>query len=562
MVAGGWPDCCALCDTCMVAGAWPDWFALHLAPRAFREAAKYFNIPHTEANVKALSAFMGLGPGGSRQLADNAGKVEVPELIGGGPLPYALRDLQIARQLASLWNISRGVFGAEEGNKWEDNVITTGIGMDSGVWYTWPARRILGKGTDVQDQLWFARAIETPGKLVVSREFPCSDGGEQARRPHTEVVCDGLDPLPPTRITLSICFRDIVRGLNASDLKEANEIKVVRSAPRMGVVMVSFSVSFFQRELFRNVRDTCYGNTICFLMDSWAYVIAHPYLPATPSEADIRKALERAKANTKGSPVSLPNAGVFVGDMHGAVADEMLNKGVLVRRTTKGATPAKNGMVYEVDLQLLANNGGVVEGTVAVARREDFVVQALPSAELVLVIIRSGSRVGEDMVQTRIDYCGTFSPSCPRLMSPWQADLAENQTLEELVKECNGKDAAAPQRGLRKCPICQERIGKELKLRAGCVPSKRALEILWNVKRSSDDESSTNQKLAVAKQLHGLRVLSAQVSRERERESERRRSQAAQPTPLSLLSPQLAHMRVAPVVWLWLVWLRGVGGAA
>jgi hypothetical protein len=96
-------------------------------------------------------------------------------------------------------------------------------------------------------------------------------------------------------------------------------------------------------------------------------------------------------------------------------------------------------------------------------------------------------------------------------MSSWQADLAENQTLEELVKECNGKVTAAPQRGLRKCPICQERIGKELKLRPGCVPSKRALEILWNVKRSSDDESSANQKLAVAKQLHGLRVLSAQV---------------------------------------------------
>ena len=57
-------------------------------------------------------------------------------------------------------------------------------------------------------------------------------------------------------------------------------------------------------------------------------------------------------------PFSSTNAGAFVGDVHGSVAQAMLSMGLLVQRRTKGATATTGGMVYEINQTLLVDAGG------------------------------------------------------------------------------------------------------------------------------------------------------------------------------------------------------------
>lgn len=180
-----------------------DYFAIHLAPRAFKDVAQFARMRESAAAVKAISALTATGPNSTHRLPEDAESGSdaltpaslAAALPAGGLAETALRDLQIARHLAALWNVS--CWGlVEEG--WQKGVQTAGMGMESGVWYTWPARQMPGKGSDVQDQLWYARAVQSPGQLTVSREHPCPSG------------CVGGDSfLAPFHITLSLAFSDV-----------------------------------------------------------------------------------------------------------------------------------------------------------------------------------------------------------------------------------------------------------------------------------------------------------------------------------------------------------------
>ena len=211
------------------AAVYRDYFALHLAPRAFQEVARFGRMSESAATVKAISALTATGPNSTHQLpedAESGGDALLPAslaaaLPAGGLSETALRDLQIARHLTALWNASSW---GSAGKGWQVGVQTAGIGMESGVWYTWPARQIPGEGSDVQDQLWYARAVQMPGQLVVSREHPCPKG------------CVGQESfLAPFHITLSLAFTDVavngsaVRMLRARCLLQCMHTRCLRT---------------------------------------------------------------------------------------------------------------------------------------------------------------------------------------------------------------------------------------------------------------------------------------------------------------------------------------------
>ena len=157
-------------------GVYLDYFAMQLAPRAFKSVAKLNAVAESEAQAKAISSLIGAGPGGTRQLIAGAeeggGAALAAALPGDGLNTMALRDVQIARLVGALWNTS--VWESEipvvRDFQWAKGVKNAAVGMESGVWYSWPARAIPGAGSDVQDQPWYARAVDAPGKLVITRE--------------------------------------------------------------------------------------------------------------------------------------------------------------------------------------------------------------------------------------------------------------------------------------------------------------------------------------------------------------------------------------------------------
>jgi len=342
------------------AAVYSDYFAIHLAPRALQDVAGFRLVRESASSAKALSALMATGPNATHVLPDGAESGSAAAigalasaLPAGGLSAMALRDLQIARHLAALWNVSS--WGGAEGlmgDGWEAGILTAGVGMESGVWYTWPARRLPGQGSDVQDQLWYARAVQRAGQLVVSREDPCPAG----------CVGDGSF-LSPYHVTLSLALTDVPVNGSAGEAAggAAGDDTVTAVAPILGVIMVGFKAEFFQARLIDAMRGgECHpaaADATCFLMDYSAAIVAHPGLPNTPDSEFVAS----AGASAQQTPLRDRNAGVFVGEVHGAVAQEMLSSGLLVQQVTKGASPSKNGMVYGVNETFLDANAGEIQ---------------------------------------------------------------------------------------------------------------------------------------------------------------------------------------------------------
>jgi hypothetical protein len=118
--------------------------------------------------------------------------------------------------------------------------------------------------------------------------------------------------------------------------------------------------------------------------------------------------------------------------------------------------------MYEVDMQMLTDNGGSVAGISTHPELVDFVVQLVPGTNLVIVMIRSSSQDSTNVVKKRKDYCGVFSTMCSSLLAPWPADLGENVGLSDLANECNSNAGAVLLRGTRTCPVLASRIVDEL----------------------------------------------------------------------------------------------------
>jgi len=439
-----------------------DYYALHLAPRAFLDVVKYAGTVETAAHVDAINTLIASGPSGTRELVEDAASggnsALADALPGNGLSQMALRDLQIARQLAALWNISAWGGG---GLGWAEGVVSAGLGMESGVWYTWPARQLPGRHSDVEDQLWYARAVSEAGTLVVTRELPCLTG------------CAGQETfMAPYQITLSIAFADssIAPGNSSANAGASSAgASPIAVAPTMGVMMVSYMADYFQEKVFKTLGSSSgcsSGTTTCFLMDSLAFIVAHPDLPLKPTPktaaaSSRRQAAQFADSATRLDPAAVANAGVFVGEVHGSIAQEMMAIGLLVQRTTKGASRYKNGMVYEMNMGMLAANGGEVGGIVTRPDLGDFVVRQLPGSNLMLVMTRH-TRDTDTGPKQRIDYCGTFSNVCPSLTRAFPADLGENSNMEELANECNSRAIPASKRATRVCPVPPERIVEQL----------------------------------------------------------------------------------------------------
>ena len=238
-------------------------------------------------------------------------------------------------------------------------------------------------------------------------------------------------------------------------------------------MMVSYKADHFQAELSAKIRGECADDSTCFLMDFSAMILVHPLLansPAddqTPDEASARRA-RRAGAeggnaqpsSTRQPPAMSGNAAVFVGDMHGAVAQEMLSLGLLLQRTTRGLTPNKNGMAYDINVTMLDVSGGEIQGIVTRPDLAKFVVRKIPGSNVLLVVIRDSGGKGNSH---RKDYCGVFSTDCPDLIAPWPADLGESASVEQLASECNTILVAPRSGGARMCPVPAEKIMQELR---------------------------------------------------------------------------------------------------
>ena len=427
-----------------------DYFALHLAPRAMVNPRQFTTQVESAAQAKAVNTLLGAGPGGSRLPVPDAelgGDAKLrADLPGGGLSKLSLRDVQIARHLAALWNVS--AWGSADASaEWSKGVVHAGIGMESGVWYSWPARVVPGQGSDVQDNLWYARAVQAPGELVLSRVHPCPSQ-----------ACVGRESfLAPYQITLSLAFTDM-----PSNTTEPSGSTVTAKAPILGVIMVSFMASFFETRLFQELSSFCGHETTCFLMDSAAFIVAHPRLAQTDSGIAETSKAKGNKPDAGSLPFSSTNAGAFVGDVHGSVAQAMLSMGLLVQRRTKGATATTGGMVYEINQTMLVDAGGQVNGLVTHPSLADFVVRKISGSNVAFVAIRSGSS-GEaqswtqSWTQHRKDYCGVFSDTCADLLAPWAPDLDENAPLEELANQCTqlplSNDGAA-----RSCPVTADHM--------------------------------------------------------------------------------------------------------
>jgi hypothetical protein len=444
--------------------------------------AKLYESVETEAHAKAISTLCATGPGASRKLVDGAEEGGDPALAaalpGGGLTTMALRDVQIARLLGALWNTS--IWGSEpkvERNfVWREGVKNAAVGMESGVWYAWPARVLPGAGSDVQDQPWYGRAIDNPGKLIITREYPCPEGcvGENEE--------EGGGFMAAYHMTVSLAFTDLPAGFNASTGGGGDEdpgAPVSAVAPTMGVMMVSYAAKYFSEKLFLEMHGVCSHGATCFLMDEQAYIIAHPQLSHSPLETaqasgkrermvndTVRRAVGDANSAIFGyprmrRPMIADNAGVFVGDLHGAVAAKLLTLQLLVQRTTKGNTPQKNGMVYEINTKLLAARGGEISGIVTRPELMEFVVREVPGTNVVLVVLLNKGEA-QGAVQRAKEYCGTFSNQCPDVQAPWAAVTEMGDTdLEELVNTCNS-EVVRGAGAARTCPVRADYIATQL----------------------------------------------------------------------------------------------------
>jgi hypothetical protein len=244
-------------------------------------------------------------------------------------------------------------------------------------------------------------------------------------------------------------------------------------------MMVSYAANYFSEKLFLEMHGVCSRGATCFLMDEQAYIIAHPQLSHSPLETaqasgkrermvndTVRRAVGDANSAIVGyprmrRPVIADNAGVFVGDLYGAVAQKLLTLQLLVQRTTKGNTPQKNGMVYEINMKLLAARGGEISGIVTRPELMEFVVREVPGTNVVLVVLLNKGEA-QGAVQRAKEYCGTFSNQCPDVQAPWAAVTEMGDTdLEDLVNTCNS-EVVRGAGAARTCPVRADYIATQL----------------------------------------------------------------------------------------------------
>ncbi|XP_054722418.1 VWFA and cache domain-containing protein 1-like, partial [Uloborus diversus] len=158
-----------------------------------------------------------------------------------GLKPFVRSEVQALSQIASTW------MAAAEHKEFSNYIVRRFIATKNGVFLMYPAT-LIDKAYDATRRDWFTRALEHPGRIVLTA-------------PYLDVGGAGYV------ITLS---HTIYEGKPAALHSSADNI--------VAVMGMDFTFGFFYKYLEEKIPICKQGHIICFLLDDKGYLVSHPDL--------------------------------------------------------------------------------------------------------------------------------------------------------------------------------------------------------------------------------------------------------------------------------------------